>query len=150
MCLSKPHREPEPWNWDGERIVQDTIVPSSRPAIGSKREYDMDVREFLATAHNAVLRRTIQRDIRSFVRSLYGESRRAADHAWAQFQSSEPGSFDYRASVVAGFVSSRINYGKEHANENPWQFPEETLTLKSGLCEDRAFLSGIAFVGGRG
>jgi hypothetical protein len=110
MCLQSSRIESlSRWNWDGERIVQDTIVPSSRHAVGSKREYDMDVREFMATAHNAVLRRAIQRDIRSFVRSLHRANRRAADHAWARFQSSEPGSFDYRASVVAGFVSSRIN-----------------------------------------
>lgn len=36
------------WNWDGERIIHESIVKSSRPPIGSQRgNYDVDVCEFL-------------------------------------------------------------------------------------------------------
>jgi hypothetical protein len=64
MCftLAKilPH---DRWNWDGDRIVHECIVPSSRPVPGyllKKSSYDIDVREFLVTERNEVMRRNAQ------------------------------------------------------------------------------------------
>jgi hypothetical protein len=35
------------WNWDGERIIHESIVPSSRPVVMQQKGwYDIDVREF--------------------------------------------------------------------------------------------------------
>lgn len=151
MCITRDRRQQlDRWNWDGDFVVHDCIVPSNRPAVGSRRHYDIDVREFLLTERNEVMRRTVHEELRRFVQCR-------PDGDWARFQSRAAGAFDYRASVVADFVAQRIAYpqaksGKRKgdktkgrgtrggAGEDPWQFPDETLTLGTGDCEDRALL----------
>ena len=51
------------WNWDGDVIVQQPIVPSGRRVVGvrSRRSYDIDVREFLTSNRNAVMERVLRR-----------------------------------------------------------------------------------------
>ncbi|SEK86064.1 transglutaminase-like domain-containing protein [Nitrosovibrio tenuis] len=121
------------WNWDGERIVHDSIVPSSRPVVMRQTGwYDIDVREFLVSKDNAIMRRTLERDIRNFIEKLEGAS-------WELFVSRDPGSFDLRAYVITEFVSKKIEYRLTEGLD-PWQFPDETLKLRSGDCEDRALL----------
>jgi len=125
--------------------VPETIVPSGRPVVGGRKQYLADVREYLASGQNAVLRRTISREVQNLVRRLHGKQ---ADRYWELFRSREPGSFDFRARMVRAFVSEHIAYGKLDPS-NPWQFPEETLVLRSGLCEDRAFLlAGLMLAAG--
>ena len=121
------------WNWDGERIIHDSIVPSSRPPIGRQRgNYDIDVREFLVTERNAVMRRTLEIDLRKYVEKLPGAN-------WSLFNSRQSGAFDHRSHIVAEFVAEKIAYRVTNGLD-PWQFPDETLALKSGDCEDRALL----------
>jgi hypothetical protein len=145
MCLQNTVIYSPRWNWDGDRIVPETIVPSGRPVVGGRKQYLADVREYLASDQNAVLRRTISRDIQKLVRRLHGKQ---GDRYWELFRSREPGSFDFRARMVRAFVSEHIAYGKLDPS-NPWQFPEETLVLRSGLCEDRAFLlAGLMLAAG--
>ena len=145
MCLQNTVIYSPRWNWDGDRIVPETIVPSGRPVVGGRKQYLADVREYLASGQNAVLRRTISRDVQKLVRRLHGKQ---GDRYWELFRSSEPGSFDFRARMVRAFVSEHIAYGKLDRS-NPWQFPEETLVLRSGLCEDRAFLlAGLMLAAG--
>lgn len=134
MCFSfsKVHQSSK-WNWDGERIVHDSIVPSSRPPVGhNDGNYDVDVREFLVSERNVVMRRTLEIDIRKFISKL-------PDASWEFFRSRDPGSFDFRAHIIAEYVSNKIEYLRSNGLD-PWQFPEETLSLKSGDCEDRALL----------
>jgi Transglutaminase-like superfamily len=135
MCftLAKilPH---DRWNWDGDRIVHECIVPSSRPVPGyllKKSSYDIDVREFLVTERNEVMRRTLRVDIKSFVQTTPGAN-------WGLFQSRSEGSFDHRAHLIAAFVAETIKY--KAAFLDYWQFPDETLWVKEGDCEDRALL----------
>lgn len=123
------------WNWDGDHIIHDAVVPSARPPVGrSTGNYDIDPREFLVTDKNAVMQRTLNRDIAEYIKSLPG-----AD--WQLFCSRDVGSFDHRADVIASFVSEKIAYQFKVGND-PWQFPDETLSLKTGDCEDRALLIG--------
>lgn len=127
--ISRSHN----WNWDGERIVHESIVPSSRPPVGhSKGNYDIDVREFLVSERNVVMRRTLEKEIKKFIAKLPHAS-------WEFFRSRDPGSFDFRANIIAEFVAKEIEYTPTNGLD-PWQFPEETLALKSGDCEDRALL----------
>ncbi|UJP07720.1 MAG: hypothetical protein LZF84_00955 [Nitrosomonas sp.] len=127
--ISRSHN----WNWDGERIVHDSIVPSSRPPVGhNKGNYDIDVREFLVSERNVVMRRALENEIRKFIAKLPHAS-------WEFFHSRDPGSFDFRAHIIAEFVAKEIEYLPTNGLD-PWQFPEETLALKSGDCEDRALL----------
>lgn len=132
MCLiTSPVKNWKKWNWDGDIIVHDSIVPSCRPAVGGDKNYDVDVREFLVSERNVVMRRALENDIRKLITEQEGDV--------AFFNSRKPGSFDYRASMIAEFVSKKIKYERTDTID-PWQFPEETLCLKSGDCEDRALL----------
>lgn len=125
------------YNWDGQDVVFNPIVPSSRPVVGGKRSYAIDVREFLVTERNAVIRAEIEERIRPHLSATPG--------AWERFTSREKGGFDYRAAVVFDWVSSRVKYAKK-GSRDPWQFPDETLALRSGDCEDRAFLIASLFL----
>ena len=121
------------WNWDGDQIIHQAIVPSSRPPVGYRTGgYDIDVREFLVSERNAVLRRALDIDIKKYTKTLKGSD-------WALFTARSPGSFDHRAHVITEYVSECINY-LPTTGLDPWQFPDETLHLKSGDCEDRALL----------
>ncbi len=134
MCLGNARVQGlRRWNWDGERIIHESIVPSSRPVVGRKTGgYDIDVREFLVSEKNATMRRTLEKDIKSFIETMAGAS-------WEFFCSRDVGSFDLRANVIIQFVSEKIKY-KATKGLDPWQFPDETLKLRSGDCEDRALL----------
>lgn len=145
MCYS-PSRvhKTTAWNWDGERVVEDPIVPSSRPPVGSPvGSYEIDVRQFLTSEHNVVMRHTLEHHIRPFVMNLQGGK-------WELFSSRQPGAFDYRAHVITEFVSREIQYRRiQTSGLDPWQFPEETLSLRSGDCEDRALLiASLLFAAG--
>jgi hypothetical protein len=135
MCLTlSPLVGLRRWNWDGGRIVHACIVPSGRPAIGhrgKKYEYPIDVREFLISERNELLRRTLRSDLLGFAKK---------NGVPADFLLSRtPGSFDLRAAMVSSYVSHRIAYRPVHGDDY-WQFPDETLFLKGGDCEDRALL----------
>jgi hypothetical protein len=135
MCLTlSPLYGLQKWNWDGDRIIHQCIVPSGRAAVGysgKKYEYPIDVREFLITERNEVLRRVLREELVAFaVRN--GVKAEA-------LESRVPGSFDLRASVVNGFVSHQVAY-RPVSRVDYWQFPDETLFLKAGDCEDRALL----------
>ncbi len=119
------------WNWDGDVIIRQPIVPSGRHIIGSRKSYDIDVREFLTSNRNAVMERVIQEIIPRYIRKNNGKASR--------FVAPQKGSSDYRAAVITNFVADTIAY-KTSKGRDPWQFPDETLVLKAGDCEDRAFL----------
>lgn len=121
------------WNWDGDVIIRQPIVPSGRRVVGvrSRRSYDIDVREFLTSNRNAVMERVLRHDIPPYVRHEGGSV--------AHFAARRRGSFDYRAMVITSFVADTIAY-QAGEGRDPWQFPDETLALKAGDCEDRAFL----------
>ena len=72
MCLQNTVIYSPRWNWDGDRIVPETIVPSGRPVVGGRKQYLADVRVYLANGQNAVLRRSISRDVQKLVRRLNG------------------------------------------------------------------------------
>ena len=135
MCLVKSSiRNLSRWNWDGDVIIHESVVPSSRPVVGSRslrKQYDIDVREFLVTEDNAIMRRTLAEDITAFLKEIKGDA--------GLFKARGKGAFDYRANIIAAFVARKIKYNGRRGRD-PWQFPDETLFLKSGDCEDRAFL----------
>lgn len=123
----------EKYNWEGDRIIHKCIVPSHRTVQGSnKKNYNIDVREFLISDKNELMRKAVREDIKKYLtKKLKGK--------WQYFQSRDEGSFDYRANVVSSFVAENIHYQIKNFGE-PWLFPDETLYVEAGDCEDRAFL----------
>src|SRR5580765_5407394 len=134
MCLTRKRQlELERWNWEGDQIVLDTVVPASRPLPGHKaKDYPTDVRKYLVTTHSDVLRRGVDEDLREHVASLPGGD-------WSRCTGRTAGCFDYRARMVADFVAQRVAY--RFRGNDAWLFPEETLLVRADDCEDRALLT---------
>ncbi|MBZ5512717.1 MAG: hypothetical protein LAN70_16335 [Acidobacteriia bacterium] len=117
------------WHWAGDQIAYDTIIPASRAVPGTrKRWYPIDIREYLTTQGNAVIRKA--------VREIVGELNKSDQ---AKFLSEAPGSFDFRADAVVEYTS-RLEYRPLGRRFDQWLFPDETLAVQGGDCEDLAFL----------
>jgi len=131
MCLTLSNLYPlKDWNWDGDQIVHDTIIPGTRKTLYGQRWYEVDIREFLLFKDNAVIKRELAR----ITKRLSDEDR------WF-FQSHETHSFDFRVQKILEYVSRHIAYQRRGLRgHDHWLFPEETLELQGGDCEDRAFL----------
>lgn len=111
-------------NWAGESIVRDTIIYDKRVVIGSSGILiPTDIRDWLSHTRNKVVDRALQE---------IGLS-----------QSREAGTFDMRAWRIWDYVAKSIDYVTDMSNfglDDIWLFPEETLLLGKGDCEDTSFL----------
>ncbi len=120
------------WNWSGDEIVHNPIVPASRTIPGKNKRYPIDIREFLTTTNNAVVHRSLDELIRGLPASEQ-----------SLFRSHARGSFDFRADKVALHVG-RLRYLPQanvvQRSPDAWLFPDETLAQRGGDCEDLAFL----------
>ncbi|MGD1148409.1 MAG: transglutaminase-like domain-containing protein [Thermoanaerobaculaceae bacterium] len=109
--------------------MQEPIIPASRKVPGSsKTRYDIDIREFLSTETNAVVRKRF--------RELAGT---LPPDEQVRFRSRNPGAFDLRARRIAEYVG-KLTYSKRGRAAREWLFPDETLANGGGDCEDLAFL----------
>jgi len=130
MCLSH-YVQSRHWNWGGDEIVHDPVVPSHRPVPGrsqrrSDASYPIDPREFLVTDDNAVVGLALRNEV---VPSA-GEPTRMHSRA--------VGDFDYRADVVTRWVGEHVVATAD--GRDTWLFPDEVLHVRRGDCEDRACL----------
>ena len=142
MCMTaSPVASPSKWNWGGDRILHDCVVPSFRPVVGKsgpRNGYPIDVREFLATDRNEIVRRALRHELPRFYERQGVDLRRV--------ESRDPGTFDLRAALVRSWVSETVSYSRV-TGLDAWQFPDETLSLRRGDCEDRALLLASLLVG---
>jgi hypothetical protein len=130
MCLTHTNiKGLSQWNWDGDAIVQNPIIPASRTVPHTKISYDIDLRQFLTLSNNAVIHRTLN----EIIDELNENDKK-------KFLSNKPGSYDYRVQIILNYISKNNTYKPGKRKYDTWQFPEETLSLKHGDCEDRAFL----------
>jgi hypothetical protein len=137
MCFNETNLNTK-WNWDGDVIVPDCIVPSNRPIPGHKvKSYDIDVRAFLGSDQDVLMRRAIYGQVKEYINEK--------KYDWGLFTAREEGAFDYRALVIVKFVAEKVDYAKRNTND-PWLFPSETLAVMTGDCEDRAFLLGSLLI----
>lgn len=131
MCISSSNVSFAPGvNWDGDYIIKNCKVPSSHVAIGTKIKYETDVREFLVTEKNAVMQETLRIKVQEFMKT---------DEQREYFNSRTEGSFDFRVFTIMSFIKKTIKY-KTSKGRDYWRFPDETLAVGSGDCEDVAFL----------
>ena len=132
MCLAVSNvRSAAQWNWDGDVVVHNPIIPAPRYVPGTKKKYSVDIREFLTSEKNAVMKQAIES-----IRESLPTSEKTL------FFSHEKGSFDFRLRKVASFLLKKIKYKPDTRKRivGLWMFPEETLAKGSGDCEDRALL----------
>lgn len=131
MCLQTSSIRPyQKWNWNGSEIVYDTSIPASRKLIRGKKtilKFPVDIREFISIENNAVIKSVIKK----IIFDLSEDER-------LQFYKNEKGNFDFRVRKCQEYLKN-IAYIDAKSNYDEWQFPEETLELKSGDCEDLAF-----------
>ncbi len=115
------------YNWTGDTIVRDTVVWDKRAVLGNPGVYiPTDIREWLSSTESEVIIRALQ--------EIGLPSARG------------PGTFDLRAWRIWDYAARSVEYvadKKSSGLEDFWLFPEETLVLCKGDCEDTSFLLGI-------
>jgi transglutaminase-like putative cysteine protease len=113
------------YHWGGDFIYRDTRLPNKRFVIGSPQTpVETDIREWLQYAEDQVL-----------LKALATIPGMPDDSAW--------GSFDRRALLVWDYVARhvRYNFDKDRQGyDDFWLFPDETISLAVGDCEDSAIL----------
>lgn len=114
-----------PYDWGGTRILQkQTSLVSARRVLGHEdTPVRTDLREWVVPGDREEIDRVI--------RSMDLPARRKS------------GTFDERARLVWEWVIREIRYvGDEESTLGSefWQFPQETLALRKGDCEDAAVL----------
>jgi hypothetical protein len=133
MCLQTSAITPwQDWNWSGDEIVYQPIIPASRTIPNTRRRYPIDIREYLTTTNNAVVNQRLGRLID-----------RLPAAGQARFRSHAQGSFDFRVDEVLEDVGTlRYKPAAKTTGRCPdaWLYPDETLAQGGGDCEDLAFV----------
>ena len=86
--------DPVFYNWEGDRILQDTGIEHKRYVIGERRSITTDIREWISFQDNIIMKKVI-RDLKT--------------HRGLPL-SKNPGDFDKRAMVVWKYVAEEIEY----------------------------------------
>jgi len=112
------------YNWEGDVIIRDTIVPNKRAVIGYKDIYiPTDIRQWVAPEESEVIKETLK--------SIEGLP-----------VDKSKNSFDKRALLCWNYVINNVEYvfdKKAQGMLDFWQMPSETITLCRGDCEDTTF-----------
>jgi predicted transglutaminase-like cysteine proteinase len=117
-----------PYNWEGDLILQNTIMENKRFVIGSEdKQIKTDIREWISFEDNNVMK--------EILRKLSNEKGLPSSRG--------PGDFDKRAMIIWDFIAQNIKYvhdSEKQKKEDFWLFPPEIITLCEGDCEDGSFL----------
>jgi hypothetical protein len=123
------------YNWDGDIIVQDCAVEKKRYVIGSRKPITTDIREFVSSADDAI--------IKGILAQLASKPGRPLP------RSKMPGEFDERARIIWDYVARSVAYRPDakRAHGEFWFFPSEVHTLAYGDCEDGSILLASLLIG---
>jgi hypothetical protein len=117
-----------PYNWEGDLILQDTVIEKKRYVIGSQNKpIKTDIREWISFEDNNIMK--------GILSDLVTNKNLPTSRV--------PGSFDKRATIIWNHVAESIKYiydTKKQRKGDFWLFPPEIHTLCEGDCEDGSFL----------
>jgi hypothetical protein len=120
------------YNWAGDVIFRDTVLPNKRFVIGSPgHDIHTDIREWLSNPAEGL----VLADALAQIPALP--------------QTKAPGDFDRRAYLVWAYVAERVRYSYDkdaRGYDDFWLFADETLSLGVGDCEDTAILLAAMLV----
>ncbi len=131
MCMQKSAVRPyQKWRWGGDEIAYSPVIPAARRVAGSRRRgYPIDIREYLSIDGNAVVRRWLEQEV-------LGKLKKAEQ---LRFLFRTRGAFDFRAETIRQAMG-RLRYRPGGRGFDEWLFPDETLHVGGGDCEDLAFV----------
>jgi hypothetical protein len=124
-----------PYNWEGDRILQDTAIEHKRYVIGERRSITTDIREWISFRDNIIMK---------------GILRELKEHHGLP-SSKDPGDFDKRAMIVWKYIAEEIKYVydvRKYKKGDFWLFPPETDQIGKGDCEDGSFLLASLLIAG--
>ena len=129
MCMQltsiRPH---QCWNWHGDEIVHESIIPASRQIPNTKiKHYQIDIRSFV-TPGNAVVQQYLDKIVKNW-----------GDHDKLRFYARRTSDFDFRAFSIFNWFSN-LSYLRSNREFDQWLFPEESIARNGGDCEDLSFL----------
>jgi len=117
-----------PYNWEGDLILQDTIIEKKRFVIGSQNKpIRTDIREWISFEDNNIMK--------GILKELMNKKALPTTRG--------PRSFDKRTMIIWNFVAKSIKYVHDTEKQRKtdfWLFPPEIYTLCEGDCEDGSFL----------
>jgi len=117
-----------PYHWEGDLIIQNTLMKKKRFVIGSlNHPIDTDIREWISFEDNNVMKKIL----------------RGLENKKALPTSRKPGDFDKRAIALWKEVAEKIKYVHDREKQRKqdfWLFPPEISKLCEGDCEDGSFL----------
>jgi len=120
------------FNWHGDVIFRDTLLPNKRFVIGSpERQISTDIREWLRSPLDSLVLKDALAEIPELP-STRG-----------------PGDFNRRAYQIWAYVAARVRYSFDkdaRGYDDFWLFPDETLALGVGDCEDSSILLAAMLV----
>jgi predicted transglutaminase-like cysteine proteinase len=112
------------YNWAGDAILRDTVMYDKRAVIGNPDLFiPTDIRAWLSSTKSEVILGALQEIDLPATRDV--------------------GTFDQRALKIWEYVASGVEYITDRnifGVDDLWLFPEETLVLQKGDCEDSSFL----------
>jgi len=87
------------YNWDGDRIIHDSTVSRTRTIPGTKKKYEVDIRELLLSEHNSVVKAALE-----------GIKERLPIKMYNRFIERKEGCFDFRIQIITGDSSKTVAF----------------------------------------
>jgi transglutaminase-like putative cysteine protease len=125
--------------WEGARPLANAVVHRKRYALAPGREHcycPFDLRRWVTPPEDELLAIAWRQIAAVYSTHLSLSGPQAA----APAELAQDPHDDAKAMIVWHYVVEHIRYTRENHGYDFWQFPPETLQLRSGDCEDKAFL----------